>query len=352
MSLPLVIIFEQHWNIMPKLLVQDLLPHLAEQGYNSLCFEAPQTFSSDEIIQSHERDLEQSNEIERTAEKFLKQVGIIATLSDVSFQKLAELIRLYVSSQDYLKIAETIKQLPASRLLKNVFNETKKLSISIKGIDLQAEEFHAITTLDLRKRSQEAKKIREYRDLNLFENLQKLRREQSEGVVFLCGATHAKRLLAKFKEQNIQDDVLYYFVHSSGPYNDQVDEEVVKKLTKIDPSKKHTHLLTKQKIKPLSERIIKEIREKTRYEKEIKENSQAQFLSIFFQTHFEAHLRPGYYVDALLNFEDHSEIENIEKSFIKTEVPTYRASLGQKKYLIIPGINTEKVGNKIKTISR
>ena len=56
---------------------------------------------------------------------------------------------LYVSSKGYLTVAEKVKQLPASRLLKEVFGEARKLSISLKGIDVSRAEFDEMTSVDL-----------------------------------------------------------------------------------------------------------------------------------------------------------------------------------------------------------
>ena len=42
MSLPIVIIFERHWDLIPKPLVKELLPELSKRGYGNFCFEAPE----------------------------------------------------------------------------------------------------------------------------------------------------------------------------------------------------------------------------------------------------------------------------------------------------------------------
>ena len=45
MSLPIVIIFERHWDTIPKTIIKDLLPALNKKGYQTFCFEAPQDLS-------------------------------------------------------------------------------------------------------------------------------------------------------------------------------------------------------------------------------------------------------------------------------------------------------------------
>lgn len=117
MSLPIVIIFERHWDTVPKSVMQYSLPHLSKRGYETFCFEAPQNLSSAEIVDRHNSWLEFDSDIQQQAEKLLKQVGITSKLSDMSFGSLAELLRLHVSSKRYLGVAEKVKQLPAFRML-------------------------------------------------------------------------------------------------------------------------------------------------------------------------------------------------------------------------------------------
>src|SRR5204862_107854 len=81
------------------------------------------------------------------------RVGIKdVALCDLGFKKLAELMRLYVSSQRYLDVAEKIKELPSSILLKDIFNDAKKLYFSIKGVDIDANDFEDIISSDLSQR--------------------------------------------------------------------------------------------------------------------------------------------------------------------------------------------------------
>lgn len=351
MSLPVVIIFERHWDTIPKLLAKDLLPSLARRGYDTLCFEAPQNITSAEIIERHKRGLEFDSNIQLQAERLLKQVGITRELSGVSLRELTDLMRLYVSSKKYLEVAEKIKQLPASRILKDTFREAGKLTMSVKGIDIDDEDFDEMISSNpstgARALALQAKE--DYRIQTMFSNLLKLRAQHEEGIVVACGALHASRLLARFKEQNMQDEVLYYFPHSSGRYENRVDD--IRDLVAMNDSLVgHTHLLRKQEVRSFGDRIIKEITEKTRYKREVAGgNSHSQFLSKYFKANFRAFLRPGYHVDALLDFQDSSDIEKIRKRASEVGVQSYDVSLDERRYLVIPNVNTREIANRIRT---
>src|ERR1700722_17926007 len=129
-SLPIVVIFERHWDEVPKQLVKDLLPQLAEEGYDTLCFEAPQNLSEKEILSSHKYGLDLNSKICSQAEECLKRAGIndIDKLSTMGFENLAHLMQLFVSSKKYNEVAEKIKHLPATLLLKDIFNKANQLS--------------------------------------------------------------------------------------------------------------------------------------------------------------------------------------------------------------------------------
>jgi hypothetical protein len=348
MSLPIVIIFERHWDLIPKSLVKELLPELSKRGYGNFCFEAPENLSEAEIANQHNSALELDSKIEEQAQELLKQVGIIKNLSDMSFSSLAELLKLYVSSKRYIDVAEKLKQLGASRLLKEIFVEAAKLAISIKGIDIRSEDFNQIVSVNLLNRMTHIKSQEDYRIRTIFKNLLKIRAEQEEGIIFSCGAFHAKTLIDEFKKQHLQDEVVYYFPHSSSRYDESADD--IKKLmndTLID----HIYLLSQKDIKPFSKKIIREIAEKTRYTREIVEyNSHSQFLSDCFKTNFRAFLLPRYHVDGLLNISESCDIEEIQKQVSAVGVQTHRIFLGGQNYLSIPNINSKDIAEKIRKI--
>lgn len=348
MSLPIVIIFERHWDIIPKFVIKDLLPDLSKRGYNTFCFEAPHNLSTAEITDRHNSGLELDTNIQQQAEKLLKQVGITSNLSQMSFNSLTVLLKLYVSSTRYVDVAEKIKQLPASRILKEVFSEATKLSISLKGIDIDSEDFDEMISVDLSRRMSGIKLQEDHRLTTMVQNLLKLRAQQEEGVIFACGALHAKGLMDEFTKHGLQDEVLYYFPHSSSRYDESIDDmEIAMNDTLIN----HTHLIAQKDIKPFSERVIREIIGKTKYKREIlNNNSHSQFLSECFKTNFRVFLRPGYHIDALVDISEPSDIGDIQQRVSAVGVQIYKISLKGRDYLAIPNVNTKDIADRIRRI--
>jgi hypothetical protein len=223
-KLPIVIVFERHWDTIPKLVMQGLLPSLAKRGYNTFCLEAPQDLTSDEIVARQKLGLDSGAGLEKDAKKYLEQAGITNELSTMSFRKLVDLMRLRVSSKKYLEVAEIVKHQPAVRLLKDVFDEASKSSILLKGIEVNSEDFDKMVSPNLSTRMVGIAANEDYRLETVFANLLKVRDQQEEGIVFLYGALHAHGLLTKFREKNMQNEVLYYFPHSTNRFDDSIDD--------------------------------------------------------------------------------------------------------------------------------
>jgi len=180
MSLPIVILFERHWDTIPKHLIQTLLPKLAKQGYDTFCIETAEHLSSDAIIANHKTALEEASTLKAQAEGLLKQVKITKQLSLLGFSELSHLMRMYVSSKHYQVVAERIKDLPASKLFESIFKITRKHAITVKGIDLSMDqalsEGHS-------KRVRILDRFEDQRVSIMFNNLSKLQRKQ-KGVIF------------------------------------------------------------------------------------------------------------------------------------------------------------------------
>jgi hypothetical protein len=178
--------------------------------------------------------------------------------------------------------------------------------------------------------------------------LLKLQTEQKKGIIFICGALHAKGLIDLFKNHGLQDRVLYYFPHSPSRYEESIDD--IKIMMNNDLTN-HTHLLAQKDIKTFSKRLIEEIDAKTKYQKEILDyNSHTQFLSDRFKTKFRAFLRPGYHLDALVDVAEAPDIDYIQKSVSAKEIETHRVSLDGREYLAIPNVNTKSIAERIRKI--
>src|SRR5262245_15435486 len=155
-TLPIVIIFERHWDDVPKQVVKELLPELKDEGYKAFCVEILQNLSESEIISSAKAGLEEATSLTSQVEELLKQRGIEhRKLADMEFEKLAELMRLYVSSKEFNTVAETMKDLPAALLINRTFEDAKKLQYQLKGVDTSLKEEFSI---EVTKRMQALRK--------------------------------------------------------------------------------------------------------------------------------------------------------------------------------------------------
>jgi hypothetical protein len=352
MSLPFVIVFERHWDTIPKLLIKDLLPDLKKAGYGTFCFEAPHDLSPPEIIERHKTCLEFDTKIQKQAETLLRIAHITGELSEMSFHKLASLLQLYVSSKKYLEVAEKIKQLPASCILGEVFSESKKLSICLKGIDIHSEDFDAMTSLGLSTRMKAIEDKETHRITTMFQNLLKIEEESAQGVVFLCGVLHAEKLVTEFKKHGLQDKVLYYFPHSSASYNKRSDDIEMVLSDSSDTLTGHTHLLTREEIPSFSKRIAHEISEKTRYTKELIDlNSHTDFLSRYFRRDVRGFIRPGYHLDAFVPFSESSDKEAMETQLATARVETHIRSLEGRNFLVIPRVNFPETAERVRKLA-
>lgn len=349
-SLPIIVIFERHWDQEPKKLLKGLIPKLYEEGYDTLCFEAPQNSTEEELLSRHRKGLEVDSKVNSDAYEYLRRVGIKdIVLSDLGFKKLVELMRFYVSSQRYLDVAEKIKGLPSSILLKEIFKNAKKFYFNIKGIDI--DEFESLLSPDLSQRMRIIEEKENYRISTIFKNLLSLYRS-GKNVVFMCGALHAENLINKFNKKGMQDKVLYYFPHSDKKFDDSIDD--IKELFSYETLKNHTFCLSNVQDRALlQERMIKEIKSNNiNYKEEvIGGNSHTQFLSNFFNKNFKAFLRPGYYVDAALDSSDIENCEYIVKKLEEVNIHTKNITLEGRTHLIIRNINTRIVADNIRLLN-
>ena len=151
-------------------------------------------------------------------------------------------------------------------------------------------------------------------------NILRLRKE-GVGLVFACGAIHSQNLISELKRQGLDDQVVYYFTHSSKSYEEGYDD--IKKHLNFEVLKDRIIRLDENnEIKTFSNRVVKEIKQKNRnYCVEvIEKNSHAEILSKLFNVQFTVKMRPGYYVDALLAIEENTSVNEIKQSLKKFEV--------------------------------
>lgn len=55
MSLPIIMLFESHIDLTPTLLLQNLLPELQSEGYNTICKELSSAWSEQDVFNYSEQ---------------------------------------------------------------------------------------------------------------------------------------------------------------------------------------------------------------------------------------------------------------------------------------------------------
>lgn len=355
MSLPIVVVFERHWDEIPKLLVKQLLPELVKEGYDTLCLEGVgHDLTESEIAARHECSLKGDNTICSDVKKFFKKakVQINDKLSDINFEELARLIQLHVSSKDFGKIAERIKGLPTSLLLKDIIKEANQLKVLIKGVDINSKDYSRMLSGNLLERDFSIVQNEDYRIKTIGENLLQLH-EERKGLIFSIGALHSDNLIAKFKEQDLQDDIICYFPHLPKCSNDKLDKTTFKILSKKESLKDSIYCLSNEKeVKSLAKRVVKEIKSKQRTYKavSIEDNSHCTFLNEFFKSQFKAFKRAGHYIDALLKIVPEIDVESITQKLQRLNIQTRQIFFQEHKYLVVSAVNTTEVAENIRKL--
>jgi hypothetical protein len=351
-GMPIVVIFERHWDEAPRELAKKLLPELADECYDTVCLEAPQDYSEQEIVSSFEAILRDNNDVHSEVKQRLEKKGFEnVDLYYLAFKKLVDLMEMEVSTKHFIEIAEKIKSIPSKTLLQEIFNNAIRLSFSIKGVDIDDKDLRDTMAPDPSIRIKAIETKEDIRIKTIAQNLFKLYIEK-KGVVLKIGASHAENLIKQFKELNIHDRTLYYFPYSNKNYPDLdvydeifgLPNDVLKQYEFCLPNESDCELLKK--------RIITEIKSKnTQYKREIVGgNSHSIFLSKFFHKDFRAFERPGYHVDALLDIGEADDIKEVVEKLRKVNIQTYTKSLIGRTYLVVSEVNTREVADNIRRL--
>jgi hypothetical protein len=157
-------------------------------------------------------------------------------------------------------------------------------------------------------------------------------------------------LINKFSAAELQENMLYYFPHSSKSY-DLDSNEIPILLEDNEPLKSHTYLLKESEVAAFAKRILDEVAPKIGYLREIQEpNSHKDLLNAKFSARFRVFLRPGYLIDALVDIENTPQMTTIQKTFETAGIQTRETSLEGRKFLVIPGVNTKPIAEKLQKL--
>ncbi|MGR3952073.1 MAG: hypothetical protein QRY74_04145 [Chlamydia sp.] len=341
MSLPPIIIFQRNWDTIPSLLVQSLLSPLSKKGYQTLCIECPCDLSADAMRNQVESVIETKSKIQQEMKKFLGAAGIRENVSDIGFNKLCDLINMRFPDIDCMETAIDIKEFPVYSLLKEILDIAKRLSISVKGVDVDSHETKSDDSTEISATNIQ----QDVRIKCMVENLLELRKRQEEGIIFVCGVLHAQRLITELKKNN-QDKLLYYFPHSEKRWDEGLDDMQLH----MNPIlRNHTHLLSEKEVVQFKKRVIEEVASTIKYRKEVgNENSHFQFLSNLFKVNVRLFCRPGFHLDALIDSDNAKEVRS---SLEAIDIQTHDIALDGQKYLVIPNVNSAEIADRLRKIA-
>ncbi len=341
MSLLPIIIFQRNWDAIPSLLVQNLLSPLSKKGYQILCMECPCDLSADAMKNQVESVIETKFKIQQEMKKFLEVVGIRKNVSDIGFDKLCNLINIRFPGIDCTETATDIKEFPVYALLKEILDIAKGLSISVRGVDVDSHE----TTSDDSTKISATHIQQDARIKCMVENLLELRKQQEEGIIFVCGVLHAQKLINELKKNN-QNELLYYFPHSDKRWDENLDDMQLH----INPIlRNHTYLLSEKEVVQFRKKVIEQVASTIKYQKEVgDENSHFQFLSNLFKVNVRLFCRPGFHLDALIHSNDAKEVR---LSLEAMDIQTHNITLGGQKYFVIPNVNSAEIADRLRKIA-
>jgi hypothetical protein len=274
-SLPLIIIFERHWDVVPRSCIKKLVPHLAKCGYDTLCYEFPQDETAQEIRRHINSQIQRTTQINDEVEELCGVKNLNQQDTDSITNHLS---RSNLSRERCQQIARLIKNLPAFKIQQETIEmAVSQLKFSVKGIDLDAAESRALATASSQEHLNLALIDVEKKRIGVMSNNLVKLAQKAKGVVLGCGIVHAAELLAELDRSGINTPVLYYFIHSQHPYKKGVDDvrTFINKNDAIqkDVLKDHTFCLLENQIDDFVERITAQVQEKISAHKELKSNS-------------------------------------------------------------------------------
>lgn len=349
-SLPIVVLFERHWDVKPREVLKYLIPKLAEIGYNTLCLEVPHCDSETKIICSFRENQKGFLKLRKTAESYLTKAQVKhGELSEIPFDVLAILMHQYVASQYYETVTERIKLIPSQKILLESFDIALTRSWSVAGVDIYGLDY--ILGHKISERSDLINPREEQRITTIADNLLRLSKS-GHGVLFVGGALHAENLINHFRAKNLSERVVYVFPHSNKSYAEQIDD--IKVYFSPNILKGHQFCVTDEKdVQSVSQKVVDEVEAKNIYYSSelIGGNIHSDSLEALFKTHFKAFLRPGHYVDALLDETQANHVEVIRERLTEAHIPSYKTGISGTNFLVIPKINTRGVAERIQSLA-
>jgi hypothetical protein len=103
-SLPVIMVFENHSDPIARLLLSHLLPNLAKEGYDTLCLEMHRNVPPYKIIQRMDDQIDKIEKERDCVQIFLKGRGVTQQISDLRFESLVSLRMKIINAMHFCVI--------------------------------------------------------------------------------------------------------------------------------------------------------------------------------------------------------------------------------------------------------
>lgn len=350
MSLPTLILYERHWDPVPKEFLLEGVEELLQMGYDTLCVEAGESWSEESILRSCKQGLETQKRVHKESVECLKKAGALpgGDLGEIPFDHLRLLIREWVSSQRYDEVAEMIKGLFSTKLAVKLFERVRNLSMNLYGIDLEGADYEKIRTGNYRDRVRNIDRTTEKREARFMHHLLHLQ-AQGRSVICLMGVSHIEGMRNKIQVQEATHRFACAFIHSGIPYVQTGDDiaHVLKRLKNELALKAKSPVERRDALDQVMSALFSK---NVSHLEEVTQNcSHAGRLSRILQAEVKAFVKPGRYVEVILLG---SAYPSILSKIAQMGLPYYFKIYNEKVCIAIDRVNVAEQGERIQRAFR
>jgi hypothetical protein len=350
MSLPIVMLFNRHWDITPQLLIKEMLPGLSKEGYDSFCEERSSALSEQDIFNDMENHIGSSldylNIFNQIAD--LSKLPCNRNLNDLTLSELQYALPNKCDYSDAEDMTYAIKHLQAHKRHRDNLFLAKEMAFQIHPIDdpLSVNEVESVLG-DSELEYEAMKKTQSVRESVMADRLFHMH-SLGAGIIVSLGCNHFKNMVELLQKRGLgEEDIVCHFPHTMyryrWPLKNDLENLIEKGSILIN---KTTSATSDEEIYKLSLKLLSEVKSKKELKKELLKNCHIQFLSEYFNVNFKPHLRPEYCLDAVLSFTKIEEISAIREKLHKFRIVNQKT----ESYLIIPNVNTTDIAHRIRLL--
>lgn len=350
MSLPIVMLFNRHWDLTPQLLIKELLPGLAREGYNSFCEERSSALSEQDIFKDMENHVNSSLDYLKIFNQIadLSKLPYDRNLNDLTLTELQYALPNKYNFSDAEDMTYAIKHLQAHKRHRDNLFLAKEMDFQIYPIDdpLSISEVESVLG-DVDLEYQAIKKTKSVRESVMADHLCRMH-SLGAGIIVSLGCNHFKNMVELLQKRGLgEEDIVCHFPHTIFQYRSP-SKNSINDLTEEGSIliNKTTCATSEEEIYKLSLKLLIEVKSKKELKKELLKNCHIQFLSDYFKVKFKPVLRPEFRLDAVLSFTKIEEISGIREKLHKSRIVNQKT----ENYLIIPDVNTAEIAHRIRLL--